>query len=425
MRGSSKALLGLVLLAGCASPIVGAECAEGILICEGRCVDPMTDRDHCGACGVECDVGESCFAGVCSATGDAGPDAGPRDAEPRDAELDARDIGPNDAPNPFPDGALPDGALPDGSVDDGGVRDGGDGSVGDAGPCSCDLGEECCSGSCVRTERDPRNCGGCGIVCEADEFCADGICSPLCDPPLTLCGELCVDLLTDPDNCGRCGRSCPTGICIDGMCSDGPAGHVVLIGHNYRVSRRAMRRVAGNAAFLSNFVDGDGTDDLEVLVYVGDATQTSGADRALDERGSWNRVVSAGPDSVPAELADADTFLVYSQTGADDATLRDLGMRWATALMSFLDRGGSVVVLDADGANAGTWQILDAAGLLTVASRTDVSGDRIDVVDTADAVAAGVAPAYRGENDTVWFDTTEEVNVFEHPDGPVVIHKTF
>ncbi len=414
---------GWTIAAGCASPIVGAECAEGILICEGVCTNTETSRDHCGACGVRCEVGDSCFDGICRSS----IDTGMLDAGPRDANMDARDIGPNDAPNPRLDGELLDGEVRDGDLGDGGDGGGGDvdGGDGGGGMCMCELGEECCMGSCVRTNRDPNHCGACGIRCEADEVCADGVCALICDPPLTLCDGLCVDLQTDPDHCGRCNRSCATGICIDGMCSDGPPGHVVLIGHNYRVSRRAMRRIAGNAAFLSDAVDGDPADDLEVLVYDVDAGNTSGADRALNERGSWNRIVSAGPDAVPAELASVDTFLIYAQEDADDATLLALGASWSTALTSFLDGGGSVVVLDGDGTHDGTWQILSGAGLLAVTGRTDVSGSRIDVVDDADAVALGVAPAYLGEDDTVRFTTTETGIVFAHPEGPVVIHRVF
>jgi hypothetical protein len=47
---------------------------------------------------------------------------------------------------------------------------------------SCDAGQTSCKGSCVDTQTDPNNCGGCGIVCNTQ--CTGGICpliGPTCD----------------------------------------------------------------------------------------------------------------------------------------------------------------------------------------------------------------------------------------------------
>ena len=266
----------LVALAGCASPVVGAECRPGYTVCESECVDLESDRRHCGACGNACELGQACVGGVCRIGGDGGFDAGrPDGALPDGALPDGAlpDGGEADATQPMsdggeagtPDGATPDGSVPDGSLPDGGPTDGGALDGGDAGPpvCACDIGELCCDDVCVRPDRDRNHCGGCGIVCAVDEFCAAGACEPVCEDPLTLCGELCVDTQTDPDNCGSCGTSCPTGICVDGACAGATPGHVVLIGHSYEVSRLAMRRVAGNAAFIP--LDADVQEAMEQL----------------------------------------------------------------------------------------------------------------------------------------------------------------
>ena len=67
-----------------------------------------------------------------------------------------------------------------------------------------------CGGSCVDTQTDPLNCGGCGIACDGGKFCNTGACSATCGA-LTTCGASCVDTQTDPGNCGGCGNACPSG----------------------------------------------------------------------------------------------------------------------------------------------------------------------------------------------------------------------
>jgi hypothetical protein len=41
---------------------------------------------------------------------------------------------------------------------------------------SCAAGQTQCSGTCVNTSNDPRNCGGCGKVCASQ--CYAGQCVP-------------------------------------------------------------------------------------------------------------------------------------------------------------------------------------------------------------------------------------------------------
>lgn len=47
---------------------VGASCPSGRTSCEGRCVDLLRDRDHCGACDVACRGGGAgaCVLGRCA-----------------------------------------------------------------------------------------------------------------------------------------------------------------------------------------------------------------------------------------------------------------------------------------------------------------------------------------------------------------------
>ena len=58
----------------------------------------------------------------------------------------------------------------------------------DGGGSSCPVGESCCGGWCTDTKADPRNCGACGNVCSATQFCTgttcdDAILKNLCANP--------------------------------------------------------------------------------------------------------------------------------------------------------------------------------------------------------------------------------------------------
>jgi formylglycine-generating enzyme required for sulfatase activity len=72
-----------------------------------------------------------------------------------------------------------------------------------------------CEGTCVNTSTDMNNCGECGIVCESNQYCAEGCYDILCTH--TLCNEECIDTSTDMNNCGGCGVVCNS----DQYCNEG------------------------------------------------------------------------------------------------------------------------------------------------------------------------------------------------------------
>ena len=93
----------------------------------------------------------------------------------------------------------------------------------------CDLGKECCSGSCVDTDGDVEHCGECGSECNLVNtqihLCIDGIC--FVDTCVSGYGDCdgnpyngCeTNVLTDSYNCGFCGFECifPE-TCVNGEC---------------------------------------------------------------------------------------------------------------------------------------------------------------------------------------------------------------
>lgn len=408
-------------LGGCANPIVGAECRPGLNQCGRVCVDLATDHDNCGGCGLVCGGGQICISSTCVGGGiDAGPpDAARIDAGPRDGGMDA-DL--------HVDGSI------DVGVFDVGTRDAGDASTmsldapldvdpTDAGP-RCGLGELLCGSRCVRPLNDRNHCGSCDNECGAGEFCAGGVCDSLCEPPLNACGMRCVDHENDPNDCGICGRTCGTGICLEGNCTTGVVGRVVLVGHDYTSSRVGMNRIAGNAVFLA-----EGS-PVNVLVYEGAAraASISGTDGAINQVAAaigrvWVRT-EAEADRVPFLLASANVFVIYSQHDATNSELRKLGEDWGLALVTFLRRGGVLVLFDAGGTHNGTYQILTSSGIFVATNRTDISGQVVDLVATSDGVALGVPLNYLAESASSSFTSPETQVVVNSASGPVVIHRS-
>ncbi|HEY6877111.1 MAG TPA: hypothetical protein VI299_03790, partial [Polyangiales bacterium] len=262
-----------IALVGCGSPLVGLECQDGLSRCGGACYDLTSDELHCGGCGITCSADQHCAQSMCVAgpepdAGDGGLDATPGDATMDGARTDAEPDGTVVVPDGamvLPDGAvvLPDGAvlLPDGGIltDDGSVGDGGDGmvsmppvlctGVGSPADCVCGIGTTKCGLACVDLKADHDNCGMCGMMCAADQYCNQGMCDLICTPPVVLCNGQCVDFTSDDANCGSCGFACgPAAQCIDSDCVGQAIGHVVVIGHDMSgVLRPAIRQMVGNA----------------------------------------------------------------------------------------------------------------------------------------------------------------------------------
>lgn len=368
-----------LLLAGCGSSVVGAECAVGYTECGGACVDLSSDPRNCGACGMTC---AACELGVC--------------VEP---------IGDGGVGSLAVGSAIGD---PFASID----------VVGAIGT-GCALGSRRCDGECVRPDSDPDHCGGCGIACGPGQVCDGATCADVCSG--AICEGACVATERDPSHCGGCGIVCETGVCDAGVCASEVAGHAVLVGHDYAESRSAMDRVAGNAVFLGRGAP------VRVLAYEGSASieTIAGTDRAIASVAeltgrSWTRTV-ADDDTVPVELASADVFVVYAQS-SDDGALVEIGRKWSSALSTFLRTGGVVVVFE--GAAGASHRILATAGVMGVAERTDVTRSVLSVLAPGDAIALGVPLSYRGERTTVRFSGAGGVPVIGDREGPVVVHYT-
>ena len=418
--------------------VVGGECADGLTLCDGKCVDLRDDEQNCGKCDEVCPTGVQCIAGICGGDGSVPADASDAPADGPDFDVsvdrdvpDAGDGGADTGDAPFIDGgdAAPDGPPTDGPQTDGPLTDG-------------PLVD-----NCVPPFDTPLACGDCFTQCTgATPICSpvDGSfqCVPLCTPPLENCGGQCVDTNSDPEHCGMCFKTCPTGLCQGGMCVGATVGHEVLFCMNYDrpVVSSPQTTLLGNAIFLP-FVD-----PVRILAY-DEFTKNSNRvkveqaiDMAATAKGrSFNLTNVSQSASVPTMLSvlDFEVFLVMDQSEATSGTLGAIGNGWMATLDSFARAGGSVVVLSSTNGVAEMGNLMTNAGLLNVNGQTDNTFSVLHNRSPADAVGLNVPSPFLALQDTCFFDTSDTPAadtvfvVTDAPPGsdaglgnPVVVHRT-
>jgi len=374
--------------------VVGAECIDGYELCGESC----------------CPDGMCSSSGLCLAD-DGGTPVDGGDVDDADVPLDG------DRPT---DAGVRDGDTLDGQVVDASFP-------GDMGSSGCPIGTSRCDDECVNLDTDRENCGACGNDCADDELCQLGVCQETCDDPLILCDGVCVDPDSDPANCNSCGNVCPTGICRPTGCAEADASDVILIGHDYTATSIAQDRLVANGALLRL------EEPVRIVMYEGSADASSRASvlaaiaDIADEASREYVIIEADAAQVPTRLQRADTFLVLPQHGSEttDSELRSLGREWSTALASFIERGGAIVILDGGGSHSGTWQIAATSSLLDVDGRMSVPMDTVlTTIEPTDAIANEVPVNYAASTRTVAFTGTTEGEVVEEPGGePVAVHR--
>ncbi|ACY14082.1 cadherin-like beta sandwich domain-containing protein [Haliangium ochraceum] len=209
------------------------ECADGFVECNGACIDPRLDERYCGAegectgaaAGVECAEGERCQSGACVPSCLAGQVYCTSEGE--NGETFGRCIDPNtdrefcgaydDCEGPLEVGV---------PCEEGAICNG-------AGQCalSCQSGLDICNGTCVDLAADRANCGACDNVCEAGKLCnGSGVCELSCQQNLVACDGVCIDPMSDERYCSaelECGMPCAAGELCNGEgacalnCADG------------------------------------------------------------------------------------------------------------------------------------------------------------------------------------------------------------
>ena len=189
------------------------ECPDGFTDCSGECFDLNNDPNHCGTCDTICDFDNAaalCVDGNCvmSDCSEGFADCNTDDADGCEAKL-----GTVDNCSGCGDVCVYDHATAE-CVD----------SVCQMGECDAGWGD-CENGDADGCETDittAENCGGCGVTCEAPQFCYGGECVSDCPDGLSHCGDDCVDTTSDPEHCGACDTPCSadnaTAGCQDSAC---------------------------------------------------------------------------------------------------------------------------------------------------------------------------------------------------------------
>ncbi len=225
-----------------ACPTTGIVCKPGTVPCGTGCVDPTSDRRHCGGCGLTCATGQDCV-------------------KPADAQT-AR--------------------------------------------CECRPGTALCDGTCVVTAYDARHCGACNQPCAAGQVCEAGACRAECTAgQFARCGDSCIDVSGDVANCGACGATCEQGQqCRAGLCSYEAVAACYWSGHVVGFSpttgaKGPLSDVGTNPGALavvgSTLLVADGTDRRVYGAVPGAGGAWLQADRAFTTGAVPNQVLVARP----------------------------------------------------------------------------------------------------------------------------------
>ena len=144
---SLLSLLAVMFLMAC--PPTGVVCKPGTLPCGTGCIDPASDRRHCGACGTSCGTDQDCNSGVCACRTGTQLCAGTC----ADTTFDAKNCGQCGAACAT-------------------------GQVCEASACkaSCSPGLLRCLASCVDSATDEGHCGSCDVACAQGQTCRGGVC---------------------------------------------------------------------------------------------------------------------------------------------------------------------------------------------------------------------------------------------------------
>ena len=213
----------------CVSGACTLSCQQGLINCNGLCIDPQNNRQHCGAsgncsaadgssAGTACGSGQVCSLGTCQVSCLPGQIA--CNSECIDPQTNRQFCGA--------------------SGDCTGTNTGAActaGQVCSSGSCqlSCQSGLVACNGTCIDPASSLQYCGASGdctgansgTACSAGQVCSNGTCSLSCQSGLIACGGTCIDPASSRQFCGatgdcagaNAGAACTAGqVCLSGAC---------------------------------------------------------------------------------------------------------------------------------------------------------------------------------------------------------------
>lgn len=201
---------GLVCQGGTSCSAGMCVCPAGKTMCNGVCVDTATDSNNCSACGVFCDPMVVGGIGVCQDSKCVCPQSAPSVCSYGDERVCTNLDTQNDNCGTCGHHCL-------------------NGTCSSA-ACVCAAGLQACPANdgrdtiCTTVATDGANCGKCGRVCPSGSSCQGNECvSGGCPAGWTMCGGTCTNTDFDNLNCGGCNRACRPGrTCDGGACVRNP-----------------------------------------------------------------------------------------------------------------------------------------------------------------------------------------------------------
>ncbi|MHA2355986.1 MAG: hypothetical protein ACXADC_12470 [Candidatus Thorarchaeota archaeon] len=128
---------------------------------------------------------------------------------------------------------------------------------------------------------------------------------------------------------------------------------------------------------------------------------------------------------LPSVLPGHDILLIPEQEGASPQNMTDVGTAWDTTLVSFVNGGGIVILMDYGPpvSRGVTSHIYSASNLMEINGFHQITGTQVYRVNDTDALARGVDSTFTSPSGSLGFETPETTAVVDNGTLPMVVHK--
>ncbi|NOR38119.1 MAG: hypothetical protein GQ580_00855, partial [Candidatus Thorarchaeota archaeon] len=194
--------------------------------------------------------------------------------------------------------------------------------------------------------------------------------------------------------------------------------------------------LTGGAATAAASFDDNRQLPVSILVYTEYVDNNTGASgelkntmESIDETFGYKYTYSNLTDytELTAMLPGHDILLIPEQEFAHTDNTTEIGIAWASTLNAFVNDGGIVILMDyygiTYGVTAPTIPIYNASELMQVGSVSALWGATINLVNSSDALARGVASSWAAPDGALAFETNDNTTVVDDGTDTVVLHK--